>query len=381
MTGRLIPLLLASAGFLAAPPAAADVPLVGGEWSTTFECDDWTYPPDAADTACDGLTRSVDSLAYSSRITADANRADGDGGKGFSWLVGNGDVETTSPTSSNLAIVWEGSEHFWLRWYVRFPQGLSIGIHGPNIYGWKVLYLFDPAGDESVYINANYWEGGMDMWDRTNHVVGQYGYSDAIGSETADGSWVAVEMEFDIPNSTWRYWFYVDGEDDPVPKFESTSVSYRMSEIGRINFPSNIRSSGIANAPVSIDFDDLALSVNGRIGPVGGAGGDTGSGDTGGGSGTSGGVTSSDDGGGQTGGSQSDSGDATSPGGGASSAGTGAGPGSVETTGGSPAGSSGSSSPPQDDTGGDGCCVGGSGGSPIALGLLALCIAARRRRD
>jgi hypothetical protein len=263
---------LASCFLLFAVAASANITLTNGKWSTTFNCSDWTYPPDSPSTGCDGLDRGTDSLTYSSQITSSANNPSGGGGEGFAWKVGNGNVTTTSTTSSNLGIAWSGSSHFWIRWYVRIPAGLSIGYGGPNIYGWKVLYLWNAAKSQSVYIDANYNGVGMSMYDRSNRINGPYGVSDAIGSTTSDGSWIAIEMEFDIPNHTWRYWFYKNNVDDPTPKFQSSSVNYPISSIGYINFPSNIRSSQISNAPVAIDFDDIAISENGRIGPIGSGG-------------------------------------------------------------------------------------------------------------
>jgi hypothetical protein len=263
---------LASCIFLFATTAFADITLVDGKWSTTFNCPDWIYPLASADPGCDGLSRDLDgSVGYVSKIISTANNPTGGGGKGFAWQVGNGNVSSTSPTSTNLAIKWSGSTRFWVRWYVRIPPGLSIGYNDPNIQGWKVLYIWDPTRNTSMYINANYNGVGMTIYDRVARIDGGYGFSDAIGSTTANGSWVAVEMEFDIPNRTWRYWFYKNNVDDPTPKFQSSSVNFPMSSIGYLSFPDNIRSSQISGAPATLYFDDIAISVKGRMGPVGSA--------------------------------------------------------------------------------------------------------------
>ena len=118
--------------------------------------------------------------------------------------------------------------------------------------------------------DANYQSQGISLYDRPDRHDGSYGFSDAIGSSTADGSWVEIEMEFDIPNSTFRYWFYADGVDSSTAKMTSTSVGYPLSSIDQINFPDNTQFSGFSPVPQAIYFDDIAISENGRIGPVSG---------------------------------------------------------------------------------------------------------------
>jgi len=253
------------------------ITLSNGKWSTTFNCNDWARPSDGPDTGCDGISRDLDGASgYVSSITSAANYPGGAGGKGFSWQIGNGPGDSaTSPTSANLALSWGGSNHVWIRWYVRIPQGLDISYGSRCIQGWKVLYVWSPSrnADQSLYIDANYQGVGMTLYDRTSRANGQYGFSDAIGSNTSDGSWVAVEMEFDIPNRTWRYWFYEDNVDSPTPKFQSSSINYPMSSIGFISIPDNIRSSACPNVPQSLYFDDITISTTGRIGPASGSGG------------------------------------------------------------------------------------------------------------
>src|SRR3989339_1367829 len=253
------------------------ITLSNGKWSTTFNCNDWARPSDGPDTGCDGISRDLDGASgYVSSITSAANYPGGAGGKGFSWQIGNGPGDSaTSPTSANLALSWGGSNHVWIRWYVRIPQGLDTSYGSRCIQGWKVLYVWSPSrnADQSLYIDANYQGVGMTLYDRTSRANGQYGFSDAIGSNTSDGSWVAVEMEFDIPNRTWRYWFYEDNVDSPTPKFQSSSINYPMSSIGFISIPDNIRSSACPNVPQSLYFDDITISTTGRIGPASGSGG------------------------------------------------------------------------------------------------------------
>jgi hypothetical protein len=265
----LISGVLASCILLFAVVASANITLINGEWSTTFNCTDWEWPPGDIDSGCDGILAGVGST-YTVEVTSAANNPSGDGGKGLAWKVGNGDIVHTSPTSAGLWLEWTGSTHFWIRWYVRFPPGLSIGYNGPNIYGWKPLYIYNNSSrTQSFYVNANYNGVGFDLSWHMGTVNATTGFSDAIGSTTSDGSWVAVEMEFDVPNSTWRYWLYPNNVDNSDPEFSSTNISYPMSSVGVILFPANIRSSGISGALATLYFDDIAISENGRIGPIG----------------------------------------------------------------------------------------------------------------
>jgi hypothetical protein len=267
----------ASCILLLAGSAHAGITLANGYWSTTFNCADWTYyPGDNPNTGCDGLTRAVDgNSGYYIRINSADNNPNGGGGKGLGWQVGNGSGTSTSPTGSNIEMAWGGSTHFWIRWYVSLPSGMPIS--NATLKDWKVVYVYDAGGNgsSSFYIDT-VGSDVISLYDRTNRSTGTYGFDDIYGS-TSNGSWVAIEMEFDIPNHTWRYWVYKNNVDDSTPKYVSTSVSYRMSSIGLIKFPENLKSSGIPNSPVRFRFDDIAISTKGRIGPVGapGSGNDT----------------------------------------------------------------------------------------------------------
>jgi len=249
------------------PSAQADIVFTNGLWTTTFNCAEQTWPPGDVSN-CDGIVKALDG-AYASSITSAANFSGGAGGRGFLWKIGTDG--SPSPIGSNLAFTWSGANHLWIRWYVRIPPGLSIGYEGPNIYGWKVLYLYNAAWNSSFYVNANYNGGGMSLYDgvSTRHNR-TYGISDALGTTTSNGAWVGIEMEFDLQNGIWRYWIYAPGAPDhETPDGSATGVNYPIALIQHIRFPENITSAGISGAPVDLYLDDVAINLNGRNGPLG----------------------------------------------------------------------------------------------------------------
>lgn len=266
---------LASCILLFATVAIANITLTNGEWSSTFDCADfsYTYGDPVVDSNCDGWGQiySGANVGYYLKIESAANNPNGGGDKGMSWQIGNGSVTEVSPMSAHFALAWSGSTHFWIRWYIYIPAGLSIGYGDPNLYGWKVMYLWD--GATSFIVNANYRQNGISI---SNHSTtwpsfdtGNDGFSDAYGSTTSPGEWMPVEMEFDVTNGIFRYWFYPDNIDNSTPAYTLTNISYQFAKVSQIEFPSNIRSSGISSPPSTFYFDDIAISENGRIGPIG----------------------------------------------------------------------------------------------------------------
>jgi hypothetical protein len=252
--------------------AVADITLTDGEWSTTFDCGEQSYFPGSG-INCDGIANGLVENTEEDLpvvITADANYASGGGGGGLWWRIQNGSVSSTSPASAETLIGMASQTHFWLRWYIKIEEGLTITkSSGSNIYGWKTFYLWDSYGSNSAFVNMNYDGYGFDISNHTTTIYSEYGISDALDSSTSSGEWFAIEMEFDVPNSTWRYWIYTNNEDHSDPDGEVTNISYQFASIGDIMFPSNIRSSNIGDDGIGdIYFDDIAISTNGRIGPV-----------------------------------------------------------------------------------------------------------------
>jgi hypothetical protein len=283
MKKTLLSILFTS--LLLASPTYA-VTLTNGEWSTTFNCSDWTYYPGGnPNTGCDGLTRDTDGNAgYYIRINSRDNNPTGGGGKGLGWQVDNGSGTSTSPTGSNLNISLPKLTNFWIRWYVSLPAGMPIS--SCTLAEWKILYVY--GGSNSFYVDTNYGDDLRIV--RSAIITAPYGFADAYrelnGTTTSQGEWIGIEMHFNLSGGVWEYWFYLNNQDNATPRY-SGSYTYPISSVRHIGFPSNIKSSCIPNTPARFKFDDIAVSTKGRIGTrilVGGGGG-AGDGDGGGGGG------------------------------------------------------------------------------------------------
>src|SRR3989339_1442873 len=245
------------------------ITLSNGKWSTTFNCNDWAYPPDSPIPGCDGIERSIDgNSGYILGINSSANNPSGAGGKGLSWQVGNGSGQSTSPASANIGLSWSGSNNVWIRWYVSLPSGMPI--QSCTLSMWKLLYVYGSSLSDSFYVDTEGYNV-ISLYDRVKRSTGSYGFDDIYGA-SSNGSWAAIEMHFDIPNSVWEYWVYENNTDNATAKYRATNVQYPMSSIGYIKFPENIKSSCIPGAPVTFKFDDITISTTGRIGPVSGGG-------------------------------------------------------------------------------------------------------------
>src|SRR3989339_1578209 len=245
------------------------ITLSNGKWSTTFNCNDWAYPPDSPIPGCDGIERSIDgNSGYILGINSSANNPSGAGGKGLSWQVGNGSGQSTSPASANIGLSWSGSNNVWIRWYVSLPSGMPI--QSCTLSMWKLLYVYGSSLSDSFYVDTEGYNV-ISLYDRVKRSTGSYGFDDIYGA-SSNGSWAAIEMHFDIPNSVWEYWVYENNTDNATAKYRATNVQYPMSSIGYIKFPENIKSSCIPGAPVTFKFDDITISTTDRIGPVSGGG-------------------------------------------------------------------------------------------------------------
>lgn len=241
--------------------ALADIDL---PWSTTFNSADWNQYSDPLES--DGLNKgggwTASPEGYYAQITADANYSSGEGGKGFRHWIGDG----TNNNSGGIDVNFNTNQtSFWVRWYMRWELGFSSNW---NVF--KVLYIYPESGGGSVF-HAGYpgGVGGINFYSTKDHYsCSNCGFGSAFYTGgISDGSWQCFEIHIDIPNNTFQSWLngakIVDRSD--VDFGDITSINhFRIGE--NCKDVSNGQS-------MYVDFDDIAISNAGYIGPLSGGGG------------------------------------------------------------------------------------------------------------
>lgn len=235
-------------------------------WSTTYDCDDWEQ---TLSLNCDGLSNygswtsdNGDSTYEVEQITADANNPGGEGGKGQRHWEGDG----TNNLSGGTKIEFTSSQpELWVRWYMRYEQGFKWNSQEYD----KILY-FDVGTTHAVIAG---WRDGDKVMLRSlydSNVVQKStdgnGWNTIMGGSASDGQWhyyeVYLKMDTDGSDGIAEMW--IDG----VKRLTYTNVNYGTHS-GWTSFvigsnqatPNNDRS-------MAVDFDDIAISNTGYIGPL-----------------------------------------------------------------------------------------------------------------
>jgi len=237
-------------------------------WSTTYDCADWNQYNDPL--SCDGLARkgswTSSPEGYYEQITAAANYPGGAGGKGQRHWIGDG----TNNNSGSLRIDFNTPPgKFWMRWYMRWESG--FGEFGQ----YKAIYGFAGA-DNGPLLNFFYPGGGMsfEYLSSGNETCNNCGWGTQFyGSGTSDGSWVLMEMMVDAAGGKLKLWV------NETLVMDRTGVVFKQPYVTYLIIGSNQKN--VSNGrSMYVDYDDIAISTTGYIGPIGGGGNGGGGQDT-----------------------------------------------------------------------------------------------------
>ncbi len=247
----------------------AQVPLV---FQTTFNCPDWNQSMGLSDAA---LCSSGDGIrgngAWTTRkgsmdqITATANNPAGGGWKGFRHWVGDG----LNNGGGGIVVSFSPVSEMWLRYYIRFQSGFTWGrgVNMKTIYcnrGQPGTFYFglhdgvigghievDPTGGNGNHYSTVTWAA----WQ---------------GSATSNGKFHVLEVHARM-NSSGRsadgvLEFWLDGTriyaSSTVHFTNTTGAQFSNCAVGENhNDPRN-------GADAYVDFDDIAVSTTGYIGPI-----------------------------------------------------------------------------------------------------------------
>lgn len=245
--------------------AGIDVP-----WSTTFDCDEWVYTDGALN--CDGIDPGggwtcSDTSEHYEQITTTANMGTGGGGRGQRFWQGDGE----NNNSGGLSVEFNSTQsEFWFRFYMRYQEGYkkridSVGdkIIYPNGSQWFQFYQFDYIQLVSSYPGGDSYRSASGKgWDNINSA----GEDSVDGHKLSDGQWhlYEIHLKMDTNGSNGEFHCWVD-EELVVSRTDcafGTREGWTDVLIGsNQKYPDNGQCE-------TVDFDDIAVSNTGYIGPL-----------------------------------------------------------------------------------------------------------------
>ncbi len=239
----LLPTLSASAG-------------VNLPWSTTYDCAEWTHYEDPL--ICDGLDKGMN-LSLDEEITADANYPGGGGGLGQRhWLV-TSDGTANEGSGGPILKLNATTPKLWIRWYMRFEEG----AWGEDWTHYKTFFMKTDTASSRIMVGYNS-KNQIGFVGSEPSLAANAGFGiDFYPSGTSDGTWNYYEVMIDYPNKRVKYW--VNG----IEKINAIVDSFYANDTGidSITIGSNIKYKTGTNY---IDYDDIAISTTGYIGPYNG---------------------------------------------------------------------------------------------------------------
>jgi hypothetical protein len=259
-------IILAGSAFQA-PPAGAATSIL---WESTFNCAEWNQSMGllAKIVNCDGMAGSgswtTAQHPLGDQITAAANYAGGGGGLGFRHWRANGQNSNGGGLSVTLPTA---VTEFWVRWYMRYQAGFAWNPSGAPQYTKEVYFIGNTATD--FYLG--FYQGGntFQAWVRLPGYVyrAPWGWQSINGGLVGDGKFhcyeAHIKKDTNHQNGVLQMWF------DGVQKLSLTNVDFNSTgswqgfELGSNQYNPN-------NATdMYTDYDDIAVSTSGYIGPIG----------------------------------------------------------------------------------------------------------------
>jgi hypothetical protein len=245
-------------------------------WKTTFACAEWLQTsgadPCSANDGIDNGGNWTTAAGKGDQITAAANHSAGGGGLGFRHWRGNGG--NNNGGGLRITLPTRVSE-MWLRWYMRYQAGFSWN----GLSYTKDLYVNQgSANSGQVFTMGFHWDdafgvskvsGGRNMYGPPGWFSLMGGQPLAFGRPVSDGQWhffeVHVKMATSGANGIAESW--VDG----VLAHRQTDVDWGTTG-GWDTFILGSNQCCVANTTdVYTDYDDVAISTTGYIGPFSGS--------------------------------------------------------------------------------------------------------------
>lgn len=286
--GKFLSFLVLGCTAIAVIPAAPSAQS-GLLWQTSFDCpSEWDTSQGMTESqVCnpnDGLTGWggwTTESGRSDQITASANSPYGTG-RGFRhWRGGQTSVNLIGQNNNGGGVridVPTNPREIWLRYYSRYQQGFKWST-APNPASTNTSYGL--IYTKELYINAGKTAGpdfttAFSGWDSFGLGVvypgqptgfgGSPGWTSIMGGQPADGKWHAYEFHFNSVAGMMETW--VDGQLTA----RATGRNLSGGTIDFILVGSN-QCCVSAQPDMYTDYDDIAISTSGYIGPIGSGGG------------------------------------------------------------------------------------------------------------
>jgi hypothetical protein len=239
-------------------------------WQTTFNCSDWNQQLGlgVGTVNCDGMSGEGDwgntfgPNGHGSEITAAANYAAGGGGKGFRMYRDDGFDVNSGGMWVNLPAA---STEVWVRFYMRYQSGFQWLNGGPS-FTKDVYMLGNTAPNFTMgFHSTNSW-GLVIVSPQSDHLASP-GWSGINGGPVGDGKFHCYEWHSKVGSTTSNgvAEVWVDNRQtlsDSNVNFSGTG-NWRQFALGEnSSSPNNGRA-------MAVDYDDVAVSVTGRVGCIG----------------------------------------------------------------------------------------------------------------
>jgi hypothetical protein len=233
-------------------------------FQTSFDCPDWTQLS-GADPCLPGdpIARGGDWTGSSGRgdvITSAANNPLGVG-RGFRHMRDPG----TNSNAGGLRITYPPTGRIWLRFYMRYSAGFAWANGQPHYtkdinwnvgqYNYKITgfsngkyYLHNPNGGSANYYSTDTWQAinGGALGDGKFHCYETY-----------------IKMDTNGSNGELKLW------RDGNLVHTQTGINYGGGLLNDFLLGSN--QNDVISTGSYTDFDDVAISYTGYIGPIGGS--------------------------------------------------------------------------------------------------------------
>jgi len=240
-------------------------------WSSTFNCADWaqgdTWPPSGG---CDGMDLINDGWyptcsnkpSGKSEINVSLNNPLGTG-KGMRQVIGDG---SNSQGAAPRITFTSSHGEIWMRWYVRYEAGFVLSTVGHTTYHKYAYIRFSPSSFSKVFdILGNTWSLTHQGCDSGGNDYGGTGFTGMNSGSVGDGQWHSVEIHVKIEtsgnNGIFEAWM------DGVQQMDIHDTNYCGTPITSLTLGTN-QSWPTNNNCAYFDYDDIALSTTGYIGPL-----------------------------------------------------------------------------------------------------------------
>ncbi len=211
------------------------------------------------------------SLKKQELITSTANYSGGNGGKGQRHWLGDGENNNSGGTIIGFNT---GQTEIWVRWYMRFQTGFAWAGYS----GFKILYLLEPSRATLNYFmvakGSNTFTYSTQVGDHLNWENTDAGWQQTFcgGGTTSDGSWHCIELHLKSETGVGTNDGILQWWADGVLKGNFNNVNHGFTSggktIGAILIGSNSKYPDNGLVPYYVDYDDIAISTTGYIGPI-----------------------------------------------------------------------------------------------------------------